>query len=454
MGKNKAVFVCKECGYESNRWLGKCPSCGAWNSFVEYNEKKKGKGNGGFKFDVSTPPTPLDEIDFKSVKRFETKIGEFDRVLGGGIVPGAVILIGGEPGIGKSTLLLQVSYKLAKMGSRVLYSTSEESLQQISLRANRLNAVSGDILLSSEYSVNKIIKYAEDVKPGVLIVDSIQTIYDEDTDAQQGSVTGIKACTSKLIRFAKATNTPVFVVGHVTKGGIVAGPKILEHMVDAVIYLEGDGNRGYRILRNAKNRYGSTDEIGLFEMHSDGLREVNDPTEIFLTRETESISGSVLTVTIEGSRPLLLEIQAIAAETKYGVPQRSVNGPEYKRVTTLIAVLEKRLHLFLGNQDIFLNVVGGLKIRDPGIDAAILMAIYSSYSSKVIRKDTVFIGEVGLGGELRAVEGMKRRADEAIRFGIKNIVIPYYIKENIESSKAKIMKCKNVSSIMEYLRDV
>ncbi len=454
MGKNKPIFVCRECGYESNKWLGKCPSCGAWNSFVEYTERgNKGKRE-EFKFDASAPPTPLNRIDFKNVKRFKTGIGEFDRVLGGGIVPGAVILIGGEPGIGKSTILIQVANKLARKGINVLYSTSEESLQQVSLRANRTDSVSENILLSSEYSVNKIIQYAEKFKPGILIVDSIQTIYDEETDAQQGSVNSIKACTSKLIRFAKATNIPVFVVGHVTKGGIVAGPKILEHMVDAVIYLEGDSNHGYRVLRNAKNRYGSTDEIGLFEMHESGLIEVNDPSEIFLTKGGESISGTVLTATIEGSRPMLVEIQAIAAETKYGVPQRSVNGPDYKRVSTLIAVLEKRLHLFLGNQDIFLNVVGGLKIKDPGIDLAVLVAIYSSYSNKAIGKNMVFIGEVGLGGELRSIEGMKRRVEEAVRFGIKNIVIPRYIKEKIDDGRVNIIKCNNVNNVMEYLRNV
>ncbi|MCK4545330.1 DNA repair protein RadA [candidate division WOR-3 bacterium] len=454
MVKNRIKFLCNECGFESTKWLGKCPSCGQWNTFVEYKETRVSKNKfNGFEFSNSIPPQSITEIEKDNLKRSLTGIYEFDRVLGGGIVPGSVVLIGGEPGIGKSTLLMQMAYYIANNGAKVLYSSSEESVQQLSLRANRLDVVNDDLLVCAEYSVDKIIEYCENIKPSLLIVDSIQTIFDADSEAQQGSVNSIKLCASKLIKYAKTSGIPIFIIGHVTKGGIVAGPKILEHMVDSVMYLEGSSNHDFRILRNAKNRFGSTDEIGLFEMSSSGLKEVKDPGEIFLTKGEIDISGSVLGSTIEGSRPIAIEIQAIASETKYGIPQRSINGPDYKRVNTIIAVLEKRLHLFLGNQDIFINAVGGIRINDPGIDLAIFMAIYSSYSNKIIPKNNVFIGEIGLGGEIRAVSGIKRRIEEARRFGINKIFIPYYSREEIKNS-GKIIKCKSVNDLVECVKYV
>ena len=406
--KNKSIaktnFVCQSCGFESSKWLGKCPSCGGWNTFVEEarradlrprNSRVKAKGG-------EAAPRTLDQISLADRARMQTGIGEFDRVTGGGIVPGSLLLIGGDPGIGKSTLTLQLMHTLAR-DRKVLYVSGEESLEQIKLRADRLGIASGNILLLSETALESILPAIEDAKPDIAVIDSIQTVYRGDLESAPGSVGQVRECGAELMRLAKQRNVATILIGHVTKEGVIAGPRTLEHMVDTVLYLEGERHHAYRILRSVKNRFGSTNEIGVFQMEETGLREVANPSEIFLSERSKSISGSVVVCSLEGTRPLLVEIQALVAPTAFGVPQRNTTGFNHRRLAMLLAVLERRAGLNLGMHDVFVNIAGGLKIEEPAVDLGVACAIASAFKDRAADGDAVLVGEVGLGGEIRAV---------------------------------------------------
>ncbi|HTY07623.1 MAG TPA: DNA repair protein RadA [Candidatus Edwardsbacteria bacterium] len=406
--KNKSIaktnFVCQSCGFESSKWLGKCPSCGGWNTFVEEarradlrprNSRVKAKGG-------EAAPRTLDQISLADRARMQTGIGEFDRVTGGGIVPGSLLLIGGDPGIGKSTLTLQLMHTLAR-DRKVLYVSGEESLEQIKLRADRLGIASGNILLLSETALESILPAIEDAQPDIAVIDSIQTVYRGDLESAPGSVGQVRECGAELMRLAKQRNVATILIGHVTKEGVIAGPRTLEHMVDTVLYLEGERHHAYRILRSVKNRFGSTNEIGVFQMEETGLREVANPSEIFLSERSKSISGSVVVCSLEGTRPLLVEIQALVAPTAFGVPQRNTTGFNHRRLAMLLAVLERRAGLNLGMHDVFVNIAGGLKIEEPAVDLGVACAIASAFKDRAADGDAVLVGEVGLGGEIRAV---------------------------------------------------
>ncbi|GAQ95642.1 DNA repair protein RadA [Thermodesulfovibrio aggregans] len=444
--KLKRVFQCQSCGYISPKWTGRCPDCGAWNSFVEETvEETKAEKK---VLSEIVQPVSISLIEVTLSDRFSTGIAELDRVLGGGVVKGSLILIGGDPGIGKSTLLLQTSYNLSINYGKVLYVSGEESLTQIKLRAERLGIASDEILLLSETLVERILECAKEIQPVVLIVDSIQTVYTEEAVSAPGSVTQIRETATKLMNFAKTTGTAVFLIGHVTKEGAIAGPRVLEHLVDTVLYFEGDRGYAYRILRSVKNRFGPTNEIGVFEMTSQGLTEVENPSLIFLSEHGAS-SGSAITATIEGTRAILTEIQALVAPTQFGMPRRNFIGVDYNRVNLLIAVLEKRGRVNLAGADIFVNVVGGLKITEPASDLAVISAIVSSFRDIPLPERTVIFGEVGLSGEVRAISQPELRLKEAYRIGMNQAIIP---KGNFERIKENYnLNIKGVSSINELL---
>ncbi len=428
MSKTKTQFNCGNCGAKSFKWLGHCPDCGQWNSYVEELVEREIPAAQGRKLSggsARAKPIPLDDIEVEHGFRYQTLWGEFDRVLGGGIVPGAAVLVGGDPGIGKSTLLLQVVHRLSK-GEKgtFLYVTGEESTQQVKLRAGRLGLASDKLLIYAETDVNAILEVIRKERPVLTVVDSIQTLYLPELTSAPGSVSQVRECAARLIYAAKREGLPLFLIGHVTKEGGLAGPMVLEHMVDAVLYFEGDSQRQYRILRSVKNRYGSTQEIGLFEMHEDGLNEVPDPSKAFLTPHSQPTSGSVITVSLEGTRPLLLEVQALVTSTSYGMPQRRSTGVDPNRLALLLAILEKRLGLPLSAQDVFLNVAGGLKVVEPSVDLAVAVAILSSYRDSPVDSRTVVLGELGLSGEARAVARMPERVAEAARLGFSVAVIP------------------------------
>ncbi|MEW6196452.1 MAG: DNA repair protein RadA [Bacteroidota bacterium] len=417
--KHKIKYVCSNCGFESLKWLGKCPSCDNWNTFTEeFVEEKKKSHKGKF----SEPElTKISSEQNEHETRIKTNIEEFDRVLGGGLVTGSVVLIGGDPGIGKSTFVLQAAQKISK---DVMYVTGEESASQINIRARRLGVNSEKISVMTETDIDLIINAIEKYNPQVVIVDSIQTTYKPDLENTAGTVTQIRECTSELMQTAKKKNCAIVIVGHVTKEGMIAGPKVLEHIVDTVLQFEGERNYAYRILRSQKNRFGSTNEIGIFEMREDGLQEVKNPSVIFLSERDKQITGSVVTASIEGTRPILLEVQALVTPSSYGNPQRVATGFDYRRLSILLAVLEKRASLRLSSQNVFLNMAGGLRIDEPAVDLAVCCAIASSFSDKIIKNDFVLIGEVGLGGEVRDVSHIEKRIQEAIKLGFKKIVIP------------------------------
>jgi len=444
MKKSKIAFVCQECGYSSVKWMGKCPNCGEWNSFVE---EKVSRAKGERR--TLSKPVKLSEIGNKEYKRWNTNITEMDRVLGGGIVPGTVILIGGEPGIGKSTLLLKSASNIANQGKKVLYVSGEESAQQIGLRAKRLKIDTDNLLLLCETSVENIVETALKIAPSILIVDSIQTVYDSLLGSSPGSISQVRECTSKLTISAKENCITVFLVGHVTKVGMIAGPRTLEHMVDTVLYLEGDRTQSYRILRAIKNRFGSVNEIGVFEMSKGGLVEVNNPSKMFLDERRADTSGSVVVSTIEGTRPILTEVQALVSSTRYPVPQRIVAGSDYKRFSILIAVLERRAGYNLGGYDIFCNVVGGLKLLDPSCDLGILTAIASNFDDHPCSGKTVVIGEVGLGGEIRAVSQIERRINEAERLGFTKSIIPNGNLKGLNKKGIQIVGVRNLKEAIE-----
>lgn len=447
MSKTRTKYVCNECGYESLRWVGRCPNCESWNSFVEeiFETKKSG---GSKKKSESVPLKLTDEIP-QAEDRIKTGIKEFDRVLGDGIMPGSVVLIGGDPGVGKSTLVMQAAGKIT---DKVLYVTGEESFRQINLRAKRLKVKGDNVLIYPETNLEFITDQIKNESPALVIIDSIQTIYNPDFDNAPGTVTQIRECTSSLMQLAKANGCAVIVVGHVTKEGFIAGPKVLEHIVDTVLQFEGERNHSYRILRAQKNRFGSTNEIGIFEMHSDGLTEVTNPSEIFLSEREKMVSGSVVTASMEGTRPVLLEVQALVTPSNYGNPQRVATGFDYRRLSILLAVLEKRAQLRLSSANVFLNMAGGLRIEEPAIDLAVCAAIASSLKEENAKESIVAVGEVGLGGEVRGVSNIEKRIAEAEKLGFNQIVIP---KANLKSVKKKtgikIIPVENILSALEEI---
>ncbi|AFN74421.1 DNA repair protein RadA [Melioribacter roseus P3M-2] len=428
MSKKKTKYVCSNCGYETIRWIGKCPECESWNSFteeiIETGKHRKEKHSGSYK------TFKLSRTIAESEKRIKTGINEFDRVLGGGMMPGSVILIGGDPGIGKSTLVLQAA---SRINGNVLYVTGEESINQISQRAKRLGINSDSLSVLTETNLENILTAVEKEKPDVVIVDSIQTVYKPELDNTAGTVTQIRESASELMNVAKKQNCSVVLIGHVTKEGIIAGPKILEHIVDTVLQFEGEKSHSYRILRSQKNRFGNTNEIGIFEMLETGLQEVKNPSEIFLNERSTDISGTVVTASIEGSRPLLIEVQALVTPSYYGNPQRVATGFDYRRLAILLAVLEKRAGLKLFSQNVFLNIAGGLRIDEPAIDLAVCVAIVSSFQNRIAKNGLVIIGEVGLGGEIRSVTHIDKRINEAAKLGFGKIILPAGNKKNFSS---------------------
>lgn len=425
MAKGKVVFFCKECGSESPKWLGQCPGCKAWNSLVEAPQAGKARGPAyGASVLQTAEPVLLSEVDTGAEERMATGIGELDRVLGGGIVVGSLVLVGGDPGIGKSTLLLQMCYVLTKKERKVLYVSGEESIRQIRMRADRLKVSDGSMLLLAETSLNRVEETIRQTAPEVVIIDSIQTVYREETEAAPGSPGQIKEATASLLRLAKGLGITIFIIGHVTKEGIVAGPRMLEHMVDTVLYFEGESHNSYRILRAVKNRFGSTNEIGVFEMAGSGLREVKNPSEYMLEGRPEGEPGSVVTAAMEGTRPILVEVQALVCPTNFNMPRRTAAGTDYNRVTLLMAVLEKRLGISLAGCDAYVNVAGGMKITEPSLDLAIVLALLSSYRNRPLPARTVAFGEVGLTGEIRSVNMMAARISEAAKMGYKTAIVP------------------------------
>ena len=431
MAREKRKFVCQECGYTTPKTLGRCPSCKSWQSFTEEVEtlitpsRQRGIGQ------ASREPEPISQVTASEVERHLTGMSEFDRVLGGGIVPGAVVLIGGDPGIGKSTLLLQASDALSRNYGDVLYVSGEESVSQTKLRATRLGVKSDSLYVLCENDLEQIEKHIEAQKPKVVVIDSIQAVYLTSIQSAPGSVTQIRECTGHLLICAKNRNIPIFLVGHVTKEGAIAGPRVLEHMVDTVLYFEGEGHHIYRVLRAIKNRFGSTNEIGIFEMRNTGLADVMNPSEIFLSDREEQVSGSVVVSSMEGTRPLLMEVQALVVPTNYGNPRNTSAGVDRHRIALLIAVLNKRVGIDVGDSDVFVNITGGLRIDEPGIDLGVLMAISSSHRDIPIDRQTVMIGEVGLGGEIRPVTHVDRRIREAAKLGFRRAIFPEYNRKGL-----------------------
>lgn len=423
MSKVKTFYQCQACAYSSPKWLGKCPDCGAWNSMVE-EKTAAGTRHSVQAYSHKVQPQPLSSISGGKEKRMPTGINEFDRVLGGGLVEGSVILVGGDPGIGKSTLLIQAASSLSEKSGKVLYVSGEESPEQIKLRAERLSIDSDNIILLPETNLETIINTAIDISPGTVIIDSIQTMYTEELTSASGSVGQVRECAGKLTSFAKRAGVPLFIIGHVTKDGAIAGPRVLEHIVDTVLYFEGDRGHAYRILRTVKNRFGSTNEIGVFEMTGLGLIAIENPSELFLSERPRDVSGSTVVASIEGTRPLLIELQALVSQTTFGMPRRTCIGVDFNRVNLLVAVLEKIAGLHLGGMDIFVNVVGGIKIIEPAVDLGIIAAIASSFREIPINPKTLVFGEIGLSGEIRAVSQVESRIKEAAKIGFKRAIMP------------------------------
>lgn len=448
MAKSKTVFFCGECGYESAKWLGQCPVCKAWNAFSEAPAVKK--GGSSLKTGVAASlPIKIKDVSLESDERVTTGISELDRVLGGGIVKGSLVLVGGDPGIGKSTLLLQMCAKLSDKNISVLYVSGEESERQIAIRSERLGRQSSDMLLYCETDIEKIEAAIENGKPEVVIVDSIQTMYSSKADSAAGSISQVREVTSTLLRISKGLGVSVFIVGHVTKEGTVAGPRTLEHMVDTVLYFEGEDVASYRILRAVKNRFGSTNEVGVFDMGQTGLREVANPSEYMLKGMPENAPGSVVACTMEGSRPILVEVQALVCQTNFNFPKRTTAGADYNRVNILIAVLEKRLGLNLGNCDAYVNVAGGLKINEPALDLAIVAALISSYRNRESKGKIIAFGEVGLTGEVRGVNLARLRLEEIAKFGENLVIIP---KVNYTKDLPfKVLPVSNVRELMDII---
>lgn len=455
MSKVKTAFFCTNCGYESAKWVGKCPSCGSWNTFIEEVIHKEGsKKENTWKDDddrKSVKTIPLHHVISSEEKRIVTADAELNRVLGGGIIPGSIVLIAGEPGIGKSTLFLQNGLLLKE--HTVLYISGEESEQQIKMRADRLNIQNDNFYLLTETSTQTIFKEIKKLQPHLVIVDSIQTIQSPYIDSSPGSISQIRESAAEMQRFAKETNTPVFLIGHITKDGSIAGPKVLEHMVDTVLQFEGDRHYAYRILRTIKNRFGSTAELGIYEMTSGGMRGVNNPSEILITQKEDRLSGIAIAATIEGMRPLLIEVQALVTQSVYGTPQRTVSGFDLRRLQLLLAVLEKRGGFHFGVKDVFLNIAGGLKVEDPSIDLAVLCSLLSSYEDVPLPPLTCFAGEVGLSGEIRAVNRIEQRIAEAEKLGFEKIYISRYNQKGLskQSFNIDVVSVGRVEEIYQFL---
>jgi DNA repair protein RadA/Sms len=448
MGKPLSKFVCRDCGFESVKWLGKCPGCGAWNSLLEESTAPSAKNSNR----RSVEALALNAIPQTQVYRYSSGLNELDRVLGGGMVPGSLVLLGGDPGIGKSTLLLQVADNLAKQGSKVLYLSGEESLLQIRLRSVRLGIETEQIYLLNEQNIDLLDSYVQEINPDLVIIDSIQTVYAESLSSIPGSVSQLRECTAKLMTLAKQSQRVYFLVGHVTKEGALAGPKVLEHMVDVVIYFEGEKNYSYRILRGVKNRFGPTDEIGLLEMSGRGLMEVLDPAQIFLNNNEPESSGSAVVASFEGSRPLLIEMQALVALSGPGYARRMASGIDQNRLALIIAVLEKKWGLSLSNYDVYLKVTGGVFIKDPSVDLGIAAAIYSSFRETPLSHDMVFLGEIGLAGDIRSVPFLDNRLKEAKKMGFKKVILPAgQIKSGFEETGLQIKEIRNLDQLMEVL---
>ena len=439
MAKAKTTFYCQNCGANSAKWVGKCPACGEWNTYVEEIVTKGSSTEKEVWEDASAPrnqPRKIQDVVYDEHQRIKTPTGELNRTLGGGIVPGSLVLIGGEPGIGKSTLLLQMAIRMKT--TKVLYASGEESLDQIRMRAERIGIQAENCFLLAETSLANILNHAAQLKPEILIIDSIQTLHTETIEASVGSISQVRECAGKLMKYAKQTNVPVFLIGHVNKDGAIAGPKVLEHMVDTVLQFEGDRHLSYRILRTSKNRFGSTSEIGIYEMRETGLREVTNPSEVLISPRDGFLSGVGIGATLEGNRPLLIEVQALVSPATYGTPQRSTTGFDGKRLNMLLAVLEKRLGIRLSAQDIFLNLAGGIKVNDPALDLTICAAVFSSFDDIAIPSSICFAAEVGLGGEIRAVNRIESRITEAAKLGFKQIYLSKYNVKGIDTSKFDI----------------
>jgi len=450
MAKAKSVFVCQNCGAESAKWMGKCNACGQWNTLIEQKIPKSTHRSAQRISHGISQPRNLAEIDADRVNRIDLKNREFNRVLGGGIVPGSLVLIGGEPGIGKSTLALQVALNA---GIQTLYVSGEESMQQLKMRATRLGNNMGECLVLSETHLETILTQMENSGPGLLIIDSIQTLYSEEIESAPGTISQVRECTARLLKVAKERHIPVILIGHITKEGSIAGPKVLEHIVDTVLQFEGDSHHLYRILRSVKNRFGSTSEIGVFEMTGEGLREILNPSELLINQHPPDLSGSAIAANVEGIRPILIEVQALVSSAVYGTPQRTSTGFDTRRLSMLLAVLEKRANFKLASKDVFINIAGGLKVDDPAIDLAIVAAILSSTVDIPVDNGTCFAGEVGLSGEIRPVNRIEQRLAEADKLGMKRILLPAFNRNRIDSSKfdLEIFEINRVQEIPKQL---
>jgi len=449
MKKEKSIFRCQECGYQSPQWIGRCPDCGGWDTLLEERQRTS-IGLGGPNSQIIVRPVSMDSIQLEEEPRLQTGIHEFDRVLGGGIVPGTLVLVGGDPGIGKSTLMLQVLARLSIAGKQTLYVSGEESIRQLKMRGKRLAAESISMLVAAETNLDAILAMAEQEKPDAMVVDSIQTVYNPEIASTPGSVTQIREASMRLMSMAKKTGIPLFLVGHVTKGGVIAGPRIMEHMVDTVLYFEGDRSHMFRILRAVKNRFGSTNEIGVFEMRGQGLEEVPNPSAVFLSERPVNTPGSVVTASMEGSRPILVEIQGLASSSGFGTPRRTVLGLDHNRVALIAAVMEKRLGMNLSGLDIFMNVAGGVKVTEPAADLGIAVALASSFLDRPVPEGTTVLGEVGLTGEIRAVSHAEQRIKEAVKMGFTRCIVPTNSLKQIPEIKG--IKIEGASSLKDIMK--
>ena len=452
MAKIQTIFYCQNCGAQSTKWIGRCPACNEWNTYIEEiisKEKSSSKKNSSY--NNQSQPKLISEINIDDHKRIDSGNDELNRVLGGGIVPGSLVLIGGEPGIGKSTLMLQVALSIQNL--KVLYISGEESEQQIKMRSERINAKSTDCYILNETNTQNIFNHIETLNPGMIIIDSVQTLQTELIESSAGSISQIRECASEFQKYSKLTSTPVFLIGHITKDGNIAGPKILEHMVDTVLQFEGDRNYIYRILRSVKNRFGSTSELGIFEMLNNGLREVSNPSEVLLSQRDENQSGIAVSSTIEGLRPLLIEVQSLVSSAAYGYPQRSSTGFDLRRLNMLLAVLEKRCGFRLGTKDVFLNIAGGIRVDDPAIDLAVLASVLSSNEDIAIDMKYCFAAEVGLSGEIRSVNRIEQRISEAEKLGFEKIFISKYNATNLnyKNYKIKIIALQKIDDLFKQL---
>lgn len=455
MPPSKLIYTCTQCGYQSRKWLGRCPSCNEWNSFVEEAAQDKPKAAAVLASPAGAAPQRLPEVSKEDFERCHTGIGELDRVLGGGIVQGCLVLIGGDPGIGKSTLLLQAMECLARQGHSVLYVSGEESMRQVALRAGRLGAKSPNLYLYSETNMDRIVQHIQSMQPEFVVVDSIQTVYCPQTASAPGSVSQVRDAASALMQLAKGGGPSIFVVGHVTKAGSIAGPRVLEHMVDTVLYFEGDADHAYRILRAVKNRFGSTSEIGIFEMRGDGMAEVPNPSEMFLSTRGREAPGAVVTASMEGSRPVLVEIQSLVCSTVFGNPRRQAAGVDYNRMVLLCAVLEKRAGVRLADQDVYVNVSGGLRLVEPAIDLAVAVAMASSFKAKVLPPGTAVFGEISLTGEIRPVPLAELRLQELARTGFERVLLPARTAKQVQAPAGlKVIGVANIAQALVQLEEV